>query len=102
MGLLTPTRISSIVDDSPAQQAGLMPGDVIVSLDGHLWPDVSAVFKICALAAKEEKEIPISVLRAGKTIELTVKARKGRLLGIGPEPDYQNLTSGKDRRCGRG
>ena len=96
MGLLSPTRIGSIEPDSPAQQAGLMPGDIIVSLDGYLWPNVSAVVKLCKLAAKQQKEILISVLRAGETIELTAKASKRRLLGIGIEPGYQNLYVAND------
>ena len=96
MGLLTPTRIGLVSDDSPAELAGLIPGDIIVSLDGHIWPDMSAVFKLCRLASREPKEVPISVLRAGKTIELIVKTHKKRPLGIEIEPDYQHLYVAND------
>ncbi len=98
MGLLTPARIVSVTDKSVAQKAGIKPGDIIRSLDGYAWPDTRAVAKICQRASKEHKEIPISVLRAGETIELRASIRKGYPLGIGIEPDYHNLYVANDYR----
>ena len=95
MGLLTPTRIVFVDANSPAQKAGIKPGDVIRSLDGYVWPSCKAVTKLCGLAGKEQKEISVSVLRAGETIELRAKTqkrtRKQGSLGIIVEADYQNL-----------
>lgn len=96
MGLLTPTRIVSVSDKSAAQKAGIKPGDVIRSLNGYVWPDTQAVAKICQLAHKEQEELPLSVLRAGKTIELTASISKGDRLGVGFEADYHNLYVAND------
>lgn len=40
-----PPQIAGVIDDFPAQQAGLMPGDIIKSLDGHsivVYRDISS------------------------------------------------------------
>lgn len=99
MGLIPPARIVYVDPGSPAETAGIKPGDVIASFDGYKWPDFLAVAKIAQLAGKKNEHVPICVLRAGKLIERKVKPRKKHKngsLGINREPDYQNLYVAND------
>ncbi|NIA06834.1 MAG: RIP metalloprotease RseP [Actinobacteria bacterium] len=94
MGLIPPTRITRVMPASPAEKAGVKPGDVIASFDNHPWPDFWTVAKIAQLAGEKGQEVPLTVLRSGKIIKMQVKPRKKHKegsLGIEREPDYQNL-----------
>ena len=98
LGLMPPAKISYIAKDSPAEKAGLKPGDVITSFDNNPWPSNAAVAQIAADA--EARQLPINVLRAGKTLNLIVtprsKKHKDKALGIAQEADYQNLIAASD------
>lgn len=68
--------VSHVEKNSPAEKAGILPGDVILSLDGK---QISAVFKEeLPLIRKKISEIPVGdkitfqVLRNNKQIELDV------------------------------
>ncbi|MCK4850376.1 MAG: RIP metalloprotease RseP [Phycisphaerae bacterium] len=98
LGLIPPAKISDIKKDSPAEKAGLKPGDAITSFDNHPWPSNAALAGIAADA--EGRQVPISVLRAGKTLNLQItprsKKHKDKALGIVQEADYQNLIAASD------
>jgi predicted metalloprotease with PDZ domain len=79
---MTGLRVTAVVDDSPAQAAGLSPGDEIIALDGFR---VTAEADIRSLAG---------ALRPGDSIELAVfrRARLLRLplaLGAAPATRYE-------------
>ncbi|MCX8070368.1 MAG: DegQ family serine endoprotease, partial [Thermodesulfovibrionales bacterium] len=63
--------IGDVVDDSPAEKAGLKRGDVIVELDGKSFTEPSALRNAVA-AIPPGKEITIKIIRDGKP--MTVKA----------------------------
>jgi len=62
---------------SPAEKAGLMPGDLVVSLDGKEKPDWQAVQN--DFLTSPGRTIPIVVERAGRRIQTTITPeRRGR------------------------
>jgi predicted metalloprotease with PDZ domain len=67
---LSGTRVGGVLDDSPAQAAGLSPGDEIIALDGFR---VTSEAEVRSLAG---------ALRPGDQIELAV-FRRARLLRLG-------------------
>ena len=93
LGLIPPSRVAAVQEKSPAARAGIKPGDVIVSFNKQPWPSYEDIIR--TTAGNQYKEVPISVLRAGKRIDLLVTPRdkdhKQGALGIGQELDYQNL-----------
>ena len=99
MGMIPPARVVYVEQRSPADEAGLKPGDVITSCNNYAWADVPAVAEIAKRAGRENQEIPISVLRAGKIINLRIKPRKNDkqgALGIELGTDHQNLYVAND------
>lgn len=90
------TTVRAVVEElddgtpSPAAEAGLQPGDTIVSVDGVStpgWDEVAA-----ALASQPGEAVELGVIRDGETIEVpvTLAAVEGvdgdvGFLGVGPE-----------------
>ncbi|MCR5034738.1 MAG: RIP metalloprotease RseP [Clostridia bacterium] len=83
----TTTTIDQVMDDSPAQKAGIVSGDTVVNIDGEdigEWNDL-----IQAIGYSEEKTAEITVLRDGQeetlTAELEYDKEAGRnMIGITP------------------
>ena len=67
--------INKVYNDTPAEEAGLKAGDVIVKLDGE---DVSTkdVNAVTDIIKEEDKETVLTVLRGEETLEYKVKAKK--------------------------
>ncbi|HIJ59518.1 MAG TPA: DegQ family serine endoprotease [Nitrospirae bacterium] len=63
--------IGDVVEDSPAEKAGLKRGDVILELDGKSYNEPSTLRNAVA-AIPPGKEVTIKIIRNGKT--MTVKA----------------------------
>ena len=63
--------VRGVAGDSPAQQAGLAEGDVIIAIDGD---QTSSVEELVAMLAQYQPgdEINLSVMRAGEALELTL------------------------------
>jgi len=64
--------VSAVVEGSPAQTAGLKPGDVIVAYNGRTVARSDELPRAVA-ATPVGREVPLSVLRDGKTVALTAK-----------------------------
>ncbi len=76
--------INRIVEDGPAERAGLRAGDVIVAVDGEEVAGVGDIRR--ALQDREAGDaVPVRVLRRGseQTIEVTLEERHGRGHGYG-------------------
>lgn len=90
-------RIGYIIDDSPAETAGLEAGDLITSIDGvsiDTWDDV-----LVFISAKPNQQLVLLVERDGVTTELNIvsevapDSNRG-MIGIGPAMQkYQFLPS---------
>ncbi|TNF32307.1 MAG: trypsin-like serine protease [Deltaproteobacteria bacterium] len=69
--------VDAVVDDSPASQAGLKPGDIIFQLDGRPVKDV-AEFRLRVASAVAMKQIDVQVLRDGEPVTLTARPQEAR------------------------
>ena len=79
-------RILDVMQGSPAEQAGLKMGDLIISLDGKGWEVMGALTLLRETIADKKPLVEVSLLvkRAqGDPIAITVK------LGKRPTPDLQ-------------
>ena len=64
------TRIGQVSDGSPAMEAGVLPGDVILSVDGQRtlqWLDVLEAIKKC-----DGNPITMTLQRGSEKLSLTV------------------------------
>ncbi|WP_425511277.1 Do family serine endopeptidase [Pseudomarimonas salicorniae] len=74
--------ITRVQEDSPADQAGLKPGDVVVAIDGTPVPDRQSLHNAEGLLPVD-KPVRIAVLREGnrREMEVVLKARVRELDG---------------------
>ncbi len=91
------SRIGYIIDDSPAELAGLEAGDLITAIDGDpitTWDDV-----LLLISAKPNQKLVLLVERDGVTKELSIVSEVAPdstrgMIGIGPAMQkYQFLPS---------
>jgi regulator of sigma E protease len=65
-----PVIVGSVLPDYPAAQAGIQPGDRVISIDGEqvaTWKDLPM-----AVAPKANRSIPILIMRDGRTMTVNV------------------------------
>ncbi len=67
-------KISGTSKDSPAESAGLKPGDVIVGLGG-IKIDSIYDYVYCLQALKADVQVPLQVVRAGQPVDLKITPR---------------------------
>ena len=66
-------QISSVLADSPAQRAGLQPGDVVLAVAGQ--PVYTPEDLVEVIRTRPGRPFPITVERGGRTLTLTVTPR---------------------------
>ncbi len=81
--------VSEVIDDSPADMAGLMDGDVIIKFQGQSLSDYKALTKAVG-ASSPGDEVEVVVLRDGKEITLNVE------LGERAERSFKFYSDGGD------
>ena len=76
--------ISRVIEDSPAEEAGLRGGDVIVAVDGQSVRDSASLLVIIAYK-KPGDDVRLDVVRRGerKTITATLGEREGGMAAAG-------------------
>ncbi len=84
--------ISRIIEDSPAEKAGLQVGDIVLSSDGRRIKSAADLRnRIGLLPIGETTEF--DVLRDGRQMKFTVTVEESRLSGNAPRP-YNELLTG--------
>lgn len=77
--------ITSIFKDSPASEAGLLPGDLIISIDNNLSKDLSASEFSSIIRNGVNTVYKLKVLRNGEEIEITLNKRVVTLTSVTSE-----------------
>jgi serine protease Do len=67
-------RIMRLTEDSPAEEAGLRPGDVIVAIDGTAVSDLETFYKALWQDARSERDVALDIRRGGESLRLQVHA----------------------------
>ena len=70
---LTGLRILSVFQDSPADKSGLIPGDVIIKLNGIDVRSVNSYEFTAEIKNSNAQDYNLTILRDGKEIEVNVK-----------------------------
>jgi len=86
--------VASVTPDSPAQKAGLQPGDVIIEAGGHGIETVHELPRLVA-AAPIGSKLDLKIRRGGKqqTLEATIGEMPGKLASTGADgaqPSHAN------------
>ncbi len=68
--------VKLIEPDSPAQEGGIQPGDIIVAVDGKRVEEVGADTAKNMVAGKENTTVTVTVLRDDKEQDITMTRRK--------------------------
>ena len=64
-------RIVQVMDNSPAADAGLLPGDIVVSIDGTVVKEVGYLTAVDLVRGEIGSEISMEVRRGEETVTLT-------------------------------
>jgi S1-C subfamily serine protease len=75
LGTVTGLQIASVVKDSPAAEAGLRRGDIVVSVDGHHIVTATAIQKLMVEDAIARR-IEMTVWRNGALVDMFVVPRE--------------------------
>jgi carboxyl-terminal processing protease len=65
-------RVVSPFDDTPAQRAGLQPGDIIIQIDEHLIQEMSTDEAINLIKGPAGTSVELMVIRPGETNNITL------------------------------
>lgn len=84
--------ITSVVEDSPAERAGLRPGDVVLSYDEQAVETIRNLPRLVAATAPGD-EVEMSIWRDGTRVGMRVTVSKTR--------DGEKLASSEDASTGR-
>ena len=96
-------KIDTVADDSPAQQAGFLAGDIIVSINGQEVTDIQPAIEI--IRANLDKPVEMVVDRNGEMVTITATPLSSRTpqqgaLGVGlayptrPATFVESISSG--------
>ena len=92
-----PAIVGEVNDGSPAYQAGIKAGDLVVSVDGEAVTEWYLIGELVQKHGSAGEELAVSIERAGRPVDIKVRPEDGTgdysgklMLGIAPEqPDDQ-------------
>jgi S1-C subfamily serine protease len=67
-------RVMRLSPDSPAEAAGLVPGDVVVTVDGTAVGDLASLYRVLWRDERAERDVLLEIRRSGTTLQLPVHA----------------------------
>ncbi|TKJ29120.1 hypothetical protein CEE39_09425 [bacterium (candidate division B38) B3_B38] len=82
--------VLEVEEDSPAAEAGFLPGDVIISIDGEAVDDTENLHDILR-EAEEGDKLTFEILRKGKSQKLTVEMEDDDHIIIIGEPKVKKI-----------
>jgi S1-C subfamily serine protease len=68
----TAVLITAVAADSPAESAGLLPGDILLALDGHGIQDARLLPRLLNRGAARSGSRTLTILRAGNLLDLSL------------------------------
>ena len=68
--------IATVFDDTPAKEAGIQEGDVIVAVDGNDMTGKSSQDVVSMIKGKTDGTVTITVMRNGEKLDIQVEIRK--------------------------
>ena len=68
--------VLSPIKNSPAEKAGIMPGDLIVKVDGTEYTAADMTIASSKIKGEEGTEVKLEILRDSNTLEFTIKREK--------------------------
>jgi serine protease Do len=83
--------VSDVVEGSPADQAGIKRGDIIISYDGKPIKDMETLPKLVA-STEVGKKVKVKIIREGKTLEKEVtiaELKEEELMRAKKEPEIE-------------
>lgn len=79
-----PPKIAGVREGSPADRAGVKPGDIIAAVDGHPLPRMLD-YHVAMLERKAGDKVPVRILRDGNATEIKIAVEPA------PRPDGKKL-----------
>ncbi|MFI4927753.1 MAG: PDZ domain-containing protein, partial [Burkholderiales bacterium] len=67
-------RVVRVNQDSPADDAGLVPGDIVLAVDGEKVSTLESFYKKLWARPEPESEVQLTVLHGAELVQLTVHA----------------------------
>lgn len=86
--------VAEVIEDSPAEDAGIKRGDVIFSFDGHEIKEMRDLPRLVAATPVDER-VKLKVLRDGKPITLNITIGKLSEKDTGSQLSFGNSNSDK-------
>lgn len=72
--------INNVMEESPAQEAGLQAGDVIIEVDGESTQGMSVSQVVSLVKGREGTTVRLTIYREGETDYLEIDAVRGKLI----------------------
>lgn len=97
-GLPQGAAVMSVVEDSPAEQAGLAANDIVTAVNGTTITDRNGLSEIVGNSSAGD-QLTLTVYRQGEIIELTVEVGE-QIKSALPNEENQTQTEGQQRTIG--